>query len=248
MTFLDLCAGIGGFSLGLEWAGMTCKGQVENDDYCNKVLEKHWPYVPRWGDIKAIASEELPTVDLIAGGPPCQPSSNAGKRKGPDDSRWLWGETLSVVAAKKPSWLVLENPTGFNSVALKQVLSFLEGQDFNAGCVVIPSCSIGASHQRDRTWIIANRDSQGFSQRHEQGEFGTTPASVEPWREFERVHPAALWGEREIEPGMVRTLDGVPRRVDRIKAIGNSADPRVVCRIGRAIMAAHYGYKEVVNG
>lgn len=241
MTFLDLCAGIGGFSLGLEWAGMTCKGQVEIDDYCTRVLQKHWPHVQKWGDLKEIDPDTLPTVDLIAGGPPCQPSSNAGKRKGPEDTRWLWGEFIEIIAEKLPTWLLLENPTGFNSVGLKQVLSVLESKGFFAGCPIIPSCSVGASHKRDRTWIIAYRTSQGLPLRHEQGKFGATPARVEPWRKFERIHAAALWGEREIEPGMVRTLDGVPHRVDRIRGLGNAADPRVVCRIGRAIMAAHYG-------
>lgn len=77
---MDVCAGIGGFSLGLEMAGMTCAGQVEIDEWCSKILARHWPDVPRWRDVKTVCADELPSVDLVCGGYPCQPFSAAGKR------------------------------------------------------------------------------------------------------------------------------------------------------------------------
>lgn len=224
--------------MGFEWAGMTCKGQVENDAYCNKILQKNFPHVQKFGDVKSLNCNDIPTTDVIAGGPPCQPSSNAGKRKGPEDSRWLWKETLEIVSAKLPAWVVLENPTGFNSVALGQVLSVLEGKDYEVWCGIIPSCGIGASHQRNRTWIIANRNGKRLPLRDGKGHPETQTGRINERRSFERVCTASLWGEREIEPGMVRTLDGVSNRVDRIRAIGNSIDPRIAFRIGFAIMAA----------
>ena len=80
MTFIDLCAGIGGFSLGLERAGLTCIGQVEYDNFCNRILARHWPDVPRWGDITTLDPACLPAAELLVGGYPCQPFSLAGKR------------------------------------------------------------------------------------------------------------------------------------------------------------------------
>ena len=108
MTFLDLCAGIGGFSLGLERAGMTCVGQVEIDDYCNRILARHWPHVPRWGDITALDPAELPAVDLMAFGDPCPKHSRArsnGDSRHPD----LSGFCLSLAGRCRPWWVVREN-------------------------------------------------------------------------------------------------------------------------------------------
>ena len=89
MTVGSLFSGIGGFDLGLERAGMTIKWQVEIDDFCNKVLEKHWPDVKRYRDIKELRGDELEPVDLICGGFPCQPFSAAGKRRSKEDDRYL---------------------------------------------------------------------------------------------------------------------------------------------------------------
>ena len=89
MKFLDLFSGIGGFSLGLERAGMTCVGHVEIDPFCQKVLRKHWPEVPLIADVKEVQGDEFGAVELICGGPPCQPVSLAGKRQGASDDRWL---------------------------------------------------------------------------------------------------------------------------------------------------------------
>ena len=82
MRFLSLFAGIGGFDLGLERAGMECVGQVEIDPFCQKVLAKHWPDVKRMTDIRDVKSDEFGPVDLISGGFPCQDISLAGKGAG----------------------------------------------------------------------------------------------------------------------------------------------------------------------
>jgi DNA (cytosine-5)-methyltransferase 1 len=85
----SLFSGIGGIDLGLERAGMEIAWQVEIDEFCRRVLEKHWPRVPKYGDIRALNPADLAPVDLVAGGFPCQPVSVAGKRKGKEDLRWL---------------------------------------------------------------------------------------------------------------------------------------------------------------
>lgn len=92
----SLFSGIGGMDLGLERAGMTIAWQVEIDEFCLKVLKKHWPEVPKYGDIKKINPKELEPVELVAGGPPCQPVSVAGKKRGTRDERWLWPEMAEL--------------------------------------------------------------------------------------------------------------------------------------------------------
>ena len=122
MTVLDLFSGIGGFSLGLEWAGgFETKGFCECDDFCRRVLRKHWPDVTIIEDIKDLRGDEFGPVDLVCGGPPCQPASVAGQRRGTEDDRWLWPEVFRVVAAVKPAWCLFENPAGIGSLGFNGV-------------------------------------------------------------------------------------------------------------------------------
>ena len=117
-TFIDLFAGIGGFSLGLERAGMKCVAQVEIDPFCNQVLAKHWPHVKRIQDVKKAGKHNLPTADLICGGFPCQPHSLAGQRRGPEDDRDLWPEYRRIIAEIRPTWVVAENVPGIHTTIL----------------------------------------------------------------------------------------------------------------------------------
>ncbi len=159
MRFLDLCAGIGGFSLGLERAGMNCAGQVEIDPFCTKVLEKHWPQVPRWKDISnAQEYSEYPAVDLVCGGYPCQPFSHAGKRQGAADDRHLWPNVFAIVQQLRPAWCLFENVAGHVSLGLDEVLSNLESIGYACQALVIPACSVDAPHRRDRVWILAHAE------------------------------------------------------------------------------------------
>jgi len=163
MKFLDLCAGIGGFSLGLEWAGMTCAGQVEIDPFCISILEKHWPRVPRWKDLKdERILDELPAVDLVCGGYPCQPFSTAGKRRGAEDDRHLWPFVFAVVRRLRPAWCLFENVAGHVTLGLDAVLACLEGEGYACRPVVVPACAVDAPHRRDRVWIIANAADQSI--------------------------------------------------------------------------------------
>jgi len=157
LKFLDLFAGIGGFSLGLERAGMQCVGQVEIDPFCQRVLAHHWPAVKRIGDIHDVTAESFGAVELVCGGFPCQPFSCAGKRKGKEDDRYLWPEMLRVIAAYRPAWVVGENVTGIISMELDNVLSDLEAENYETESFIIPACAVDAPHRRDRVWIVARR-------------------------------------------------------------------------------------------
>lgn len=155
LTVGSLFAGIGGFDLGLERAGMTVKWQIENDEFCNKVLEKHWPNIKRFEDIKEVSIDELEPVDVICGGFPCQPFSQAGHRRSKDDDRYLWPEMLRIIEGIRPNWVIGENVAGIVNLALDTVLSNLEDEGYTWGTFIIPACSINAPHRRDRVWIVA---------------------------------------------------------------------------------------------
>jgi len=164
MKFLSLFAGIGGFDLGLERAGMKCVGQVEINKFCQKVLEKHWPDVKRIGDIHDVRGDEFGAADLVCGGVPCQPASCAGQRKGTGDDRWLWPEAFRIVRAVKPDWCLFENVRGLltleDGVVFENLLLELEGIGYETLPLIIPACAVGAQHRRDRVWIIAHAASE----------------------------------------------------------------------------------------
>src|SRR5947207_4882441 len=119
LTFGSLFSGLGGIDLGLERAGMQCRWQVENDEYAGKILEKHWPGLPRWRDVRYFlggkrwrSCRAAWYVDMVAGGPPCQPVSCAGRGRGQEDERWLWPEMARVVRLLRPRYVLFENVPG----------------------------------------------------------------------------------------------------------------------------------------
>lgn len=165
MTFGSLFAGIGGFDLGLERAGMECRWQVEIDDYASRVLAKHWPHVARWGDVRTFPPGPADEwrVDLICAGVPCQPVSHAGKQKGADDERWMWGEALRVVADLQPRFFVAENPIGIlnhdGGRTFRGLLRAIASVGYVCEWHVIAAADVGAPHLRQRVWLVAHADS-----------------------------------------------------------------------------------------
>jgi DNA (cytosine-5)-methyltransferase 1 len=169
LQLLDLFSGIGGFSLGLESTGFfKTITFVEKDKFCRQVLQKNFNNIPIEEDIRNVRGERY-KADIITGGFPCQPFSVAGKRKGTDDDRYLWDETIRVVAECKPRWFIGENVEGLininNGMVLRQVQTDLEEQGFQVQCLVIPASGIGAWHQRKRIWIVAYSDSNRHSNK-----------------------------------------------------------------------------------
>ena len=160
MKVLDLFSGIGGFSLGLEWAGMSTVAMCEKDPYCRKILAKHWPDLTIHEDIRNLDGKKYRnSIDLVAGGFPCQPFSVAGKRKGADDDRHLWPEMLRVIKEAKPRWVIGENVFGFINMALDDVQADLEREHYEVRKFVLPAVAVDAHHRRDRIILIAYSNS-----------------------------------------------------------------------------------------
>lgn len=173
LKVLDLFSGIGGFSLGLERAGMETVAFCEIQPFCQKVLKNHWPDVPIYEDIRSLDGRQFRgTVDVVCGGFPCQPFSVAGKRAGAEDDRHLWPEMLRVISESKPTWVIGENVGGFVDMAFDNCATDLENEGYTVTAFIIPACAVNAPHRRDRVWIIAHssdkRCDSGSNNREER--------------------------------------------------------------------------------
>lgn len=264
LTHLSLFSGIGGLDLAAEWAGFVTVGQCEWADYPTKVLEKHWPTVPRWRDIRTLTKESfyertgLQTVDIISGGFPCQPFSVSGNRRGKEDDRFLWPEMLRVISEIRPRWVVGENVTGIVSMELDRVLSDLETENYTVQAFIIPACAVDAPHRRDRCVIVAHANGerlQGSEQpptpheaRPQEKPYGPAcerrpplphPESPELQRQrgaTRRGRPEPGRGSRwPVEPNVGRVAHGISHRVDRIRGLGNAVVPPMFFPIFQAI-------------
>ena len=332
MKVLDLFSGIGGFSLGLEWAGMSTVAFCERDPYCTTILNKHWPDTPVHSDVRNLDGKDYAdSIDLVAGGFPCQPFSVAGNRRGSDDDRHLWPEMLRIIQEAKPRWVIGENVFGIINMALDDVQADLEREHYEVRKFVLPAVAVDAHHRRDRVFIIAYRDpslvntssehgrgdtdrrggawvevggdvlaqtrrhqvsdatdrpsthvahSHGEGQLQQEGlecevrrwsgdsgEQGSHVADAHGTRGEVGISGQESWqeghageshhqgdqqlrrsprGEWTAEPRLGRVVDGIPNRVDRIKALGNAVVPQLIQAIGELVLAADkeiYGCK-----
>jgi DNA (cytosine-5)-methyltransferase 1 len=169
LTHFSLFTGIGGADLAAEWAGFESIGQVEWADYPTKVLEKHWPNVPRWRDIRDVSSDNIRPIigdkgiTVLSGGFPCQPFSVAGKQKGEDDDRFLWPEMLRVIHELQPTWVIGENVPGIVNMALEQVCTNLEDEGYEVQPFIIPAAGVNALHRRKRVFILGYSKHNGLA-------------------------------------------------------------------------------------
>jgi len=235
----SLFAGIGGFDLGLERAGMRVAWQCEIDPDARAILAKHWPEVPCYGDIRSIDWSDVEPVDLICGGYPCQPFSHAGSRKGSDDPRHLWPEVARCVRELRPRWVLLENVSGHLSLGFGSVLGDLAALGYDAFWDCIPAAAIGAPHLRDRVFVVAWRVDTDAD----------NPDRTDNRRESQTQNERRLYGRRRMgrgqywrtieTPSAIRGVDnGVPSRLDtpRLRGLGNAIVPQIPEMIGRVIM------------
>ena len=237
MRELSLFTGAGGGLLGTHHLlGWETVGYVEIDDYCQRVIKQRiadglLPEAPIFGDIRAFISEGYAAsytgmVDVVTAGFPCQPFSLEGKRRGEDDSRNMWPQTIKTIGIVRPAHVLLENVPGIRAY-LPVVIRDLRRYGYTVQRPrIISSGSTGALHIRKRIWIHSYANSNG-RMRQRDGLF--TPARIRPqaWSEFEGLVSDILQSCVPASKGN-GIHDAIPRRVDRLKAIGNGQDPFVV--------------------
>lgn len=180
MKVLDLFAGIGGFSLGLERTGyFETAAFCEFDRKAREVLRKNWPHIPIYNDVRELTGEQLKkdgiSIDVITGGFPCQDLSFAGRGAGLSGERSsLWFEYLRLIKEISPKWVIIENVSALRSRGLDEVLGGLAEVGYDAEWHCIPASALGAPHQRDRIWIVAYPHGTGFEQGNEAWAGGST--------------------------------------------------------------------------
>ena len=197
----SLFSGIGGFDLGLERAGHTVVWQVEQDEFCRKVLAKHWPNVTRYEDVHDVGRLNLPHVDLICGGFPCQPVSLTGKGLAQADERWLWPEFARIIRELRPAYVLLENVPGLLVRGFGDVLGDLAALGYDAEWFVLSAADMGAPHLRRRAFVVAHANGAGLGEQRR-----AEPASPEhatPERCGEGVADTEGERQREGRPGRV---------------------------------------------
>lgn len=242
LTVLDLFSGIGGFSLGLErTGGFKTVAFCEIEKYPQKVLAKHWPEVPIYDDVRQLTAERLATdgigrIDVITGGFPCQDISVAGKQAGMGEGTrsGLWSEIARLIGELRPRYAIMENVTallsGDSGRWFGRVLGDLAEVRYDCEWHCISASELGAHHHRDRVWIIAYPNGAGLQERPLLSRI----SSQERCNDYGENSP--LGGARFAVPELVRRLHGIPRRVDRIKGLGNAVVPQIPELIGRAIL------------
>ena len=238
MKVLDLFSGIGGFSLGLERAGMETVAFCEFEPHAQEVLRKHWPKVPIHSDVRELNGHDYRgTVDVVTGVFPCQDLSTAGKQAGFNGERSsLYREMLRIISECRPRYAIFENVTGLltgeSGRWFGQFLYDLAEIGFDAEWHCMEAAYIGAPHRRDRVWIIAYPKCKRSS--GQRGRIQPIYPAPNAYREAGGVVSAFQKGAL---PYVCRGHDGVSQAVDRLTRLGNAVVPQIPEAIGRAIMA-----------
>ena len=290
LKVLDLFSGIGGFSLGLERAGMETVAFCEVNEWCREnALKRNWPDVPTFDDVKTMCrriymnldetgqeydndyvecaihtgedfgececigtDQFLDTfggIDVITAGVPCQPASIIGKRKGVEDSRWLWPDTFRIINELQPTWVICENPTGILSLDRGDRFAEIVQSFYEAGYALwwetIPTSAVGGGHRRERTWFIAYFVDSGLerhprllqygdkSRREFKNQIGRfAQESVFPIRNSER-----WWEDQSPVPIVVDGVSDPAFWKQAVIATGNAVVPQIPEAIGRSIIA-----------
>jgi DNA (cytosine-5)-methyltransferase 1 len=237
MNVLDLFSGIGGFSLGLERAGMRTVAFCEIEPFCRAVLRRHWPHVPIHEDVRQLDGGNFSGVDVICGGFPCQDISQAGKRVGISGQRSsLWVEFARLIREIRPRYAIVENVAELTVNGLGDVLGDLASMRYDAEWYGIPASYVGSPQARKRLWIVAYPDSSG---RQADDERIAERPLLGRWFDDDRLGEAQL-AAKACAARAWRVDDGIPGWVDRIAGLGNAVHPSIPELIGRSIMRASH--------
>jgi DNA (cytosine-5)-methyltransferase 1 len=231
LTGGSLFTGCGALDRGMEQAGIEIRFQVEVDDYARRVLARHWPDVPRHGDIRGLTGEELEPVDVLFGGFPCSDISNAGSRAGLSGAdSGLWRDMLRAVRLVRPRYVVVENVAALLNRGMGTVLGDLAESGFDAEWDRLSACEFGAPHTRERVFIVAYAPGE----RREWGRgAGQGSALLEP--EGRGQEHGRAWAPESRPRGVAY---GIGHRTHRLRLTGNAVVPAVGRWIGQRVVEA----------
>ncbi len=233
---IDLFSGIGGFAYAFrEVFGNEGKTVLfcDNDPYCQAVLKRHWSDVPIWEDIRELIAHAKKCrfsskrytsrkkkkntifrksnkyeITILTGGFPCQPFSQAGKRRGKGDDRYLWPEMLECIRLFRPLWVIAENVYGILNIegglVFEQVCSDMENEGYEVWPFIIPAVSVNAPHRRDRVWIVSRRTSLNTQpSRWSAGRNSKAGSEKVGWNSID-----AFWKDRNTSHTISKGLEG----------------------------------------
>lgn len=259
VVHLDLFSGIGGFAYAIDqvWPDVEhifC----DNEPFAQKILKRHWPESEIFDDVRTITNANLKRclerqpkvnsterdkaqprlahgVDIVTGGFPCQPFSQAGLRRGTADDRYLWPEMYRIIQLSQPTWVIAENVRGLvtwnDGMVLEQVCLDLEAAGYEVQPLIIPAAAVNAPHRRDRVWFIAysldKRRQRSFNKKI-QGQPAQPPQSPRSLARWAKGWPVS-------KPRTIGVDDGIPNRTHRIRALGNAIVPQVAQQLLRGI-------------
>ena len=233
---LSLFAGIGGIDLGLERIGaFETVAYSEIDAYAGQIMQQHFPDAVNLGDVTQIQWNELEPIDVIVGGFPCQDISLAGKGAGIDGERsGLWACYADAIRTLRPRGVLVENVAALLYRGIDRVLGDLAACGYDAEWDCIPAAAVGAPHLRDRLFIVAYPSR--FRMEGNRSAWVEKPyTSAEAWlpRRGSSRTRKSNW---QVEPAVGRMVDGIPRRVDRLRCLGNAVVPQVAEHVGRILL------------
>ena len=256
MKMGSLFSGIGGLDLGLEKSipGLQTVWQVEKELFCRSVLERHWSNTKRYDDVRTVGAHNLEPVDVLCGGFPCQDISIAGKGEGLDGERsGLWWEFHRLINELRPRVAVMENVSAITIRGLSAVVGSLAEIGYDCQWTIISAAQCGAPHLRRRWFGVAYPSTIGYYMRNELAFADTNsqrspqqPGNSFPMEETRfskcrssedgRIYNRNYWESFPIESPLCRRDDGIPNRVDRIKALGNAVVPQCAEWVGQQIV------------
>ena len=235
----SLFSGIGGFDLAAEWMGWENVFHCEWNEFGKKVLHHYWPNAESFDDItKTDFTKYANKIDILTGGFPCQPYSQAGQRKGKEDERHLWPQMLRAIREIKPKYIVGENVFGLlnwnGGMVFDEVHTDLEFEGYEVQAVVIPAAAVNAPHGRDRVWFVAanskfkstgsvggtNNETQGNIRRGNEGDvLGTLCSNGDASDSESSRSTISKLGKSECKQQIQTRSD-----IDRFESVGNASN------------------------
>jgi DNA (cytosine-5)-methyltransferase 1 len=233
-TLGSLFTGIAGIDLGFERAGFKTVWQVENNPFCINVLEKNFPHAKRIGDIRDAGAHNLESVDVVAGGDPCQRNSNAWRHGAGTESPAA--DFLRIIDALRPRVVLRENPSVVRKDAPWPWHRFRDELE-ERGYGVLPirrrACCSGLDHRRERLFLLA-----ALPDAHGAGLERNVCEELERAQEGRQNSYSSRPDRRNPSPQICGRADGIPHRMDRLRALGNAVAPQVAYTIAREIRKA----------